>query len=350
MKQLKIALVQPPIIGHKDRGTGIYTDKLYQKLKAHNEVDVSLINIKDRLDKFNVVHYPYFDPFFLTLPLIKKKPTIVTVHDLIPLKYPQFFPKGIKGYSKWQIQKFSLKQSDAVITDSYSSKEDIIKYTGINKDKIQVIYLGVRDGFKIIESKKVLESVKKRLKLPEEFLLHVGDVNYNKNIEGLIKAFAIIHRSHPYLKLVLVGSGFVNNSPQLRKVKHLIESLNLADRVYFLDQVSINDLVVIYNLAKVYLQLSLAEGFGLPLLEAMACGTPVVASNRSSMLEIVGNSDILVDPEDYYEIANKVLDLLTDVSIYRCMKDKGLERVKIFTWEKTAKQTIEVYKKISLRN
>jgi len=345
-KTLNIALVKPPITGHQYRGTGIYTENIYIGLKKVNEISVNLISVKDGLERFDLIHYPYFDPFFLTLPLLKKRPTVVTVHDLIPLKFPRYFPKGVKGYLKWQIQKFSLGQSDAIITDSYSSKEDIIKYAGINKDKIRVIYLGIGDGFKIIESKKILESIKKKFKLPHDFLLHVGDVNYNKNIEGLIKVFAIIHKSYPDLELLLVGSGFINNSWQLQKIKHLIDSLNLADKVHFLAQVSIDDLVGIYNLAKVYLQLSLAEGFGLPVLEAMACGCPVVASNQSSLSEIAGDSSILVDPKDYPKAANAVTDLLADASKYRYMKSKGLARVKMFNWEKTAKQTIEVYKKV----
>mgnify|MGYP001570429698 FL=1 len=117
MKQIKIALVDPPLSGHKLRGTGIYTLELYKALQKQKEVIVSLVDIKSDFSAFDIVHYPYFDPFFLTLPIIKKKPTVVTVHDLIPLKFPKYFPKGIRGEIKWRIQKFSLRDIQAIITD-----------------------------------------------------------------------------------------------------------------------------------------------------------------------------------------------------------------------------------------
>lgn len=345
-QKIKVALIKPPLIGHQYRGTGEYARRLYYSLSKHREIDISLVDGKI-LDDFDIIHYPYFDPFFLTLPFFKKRKTVVTVHDLIPLKFPEHFPPGLRGSIKWQLQKLSLTKVDAVITDSFSSKKDIMKYTGMSEDKIHVIYLGVGEEFKIIHSNKILKGIKNKLKLPDEFILHVGDVNYNKNIEGLIKAFNIVRGSYLTLNLVLVGDGFVNPSPQLSQINRLINSLNLRDKVCFIGHVATDDLVGLYNLAKVYLQPSFAEGFGLPVLEACACGCPVVCSNQSSLPEIVENKAILVDPYKIENIAKGTLKVLNcDKNQYRGLVENGFSHVKKFTWSRCAFETVNIYKKI----
>lgn len=347
MKQkIKIALINPPLTGHKYRGTGEYTERLYTALRKTNKINVSLLNIRDNLGFFDLIHYPYFDPFFLTLPLHKQKPTVVTVHDLIPIKFPDNFPAGLRGKIKWWTQKTSLKSCQGIITDSNSSKEDVVRFTGINQDKIKVIYLGIGEQFKVIDSGEQLSKVKNRLKLPDDFILLVGDVNYNKNIRGLIRAFNIIINKYPLLSLVLIGKGFVDPSLQLSDIIQLIKSFRLNDKVHFISHVSTSDLIGIYNLAKVYLQPSYAEGFGLPVLEAMACGCPVVASNCSSLPEIVGDASATVDPYEVQDIANGCLKILSDEKSRNNIIQKGLKRARLFSWEKCAEETLEVYKNI----
>lgn len=346
-QRLKVALVNPPITGHKLRGTGIYTANLYQALKENAEVAVELINYEDNQHFFDIIHYPYFDPFFITLPVLKRKPTIVTIHDLIPIKYPQFLQRGVKGEIKWQIQKYSLKRSSAVITDSISSKQDICHFTGFDERKIHVIYLGVNAVFKPIKSTNYLNTIRKEIKLPEEFILHVGDVNYNKNIPGLLRAFAIVAEKISSLHLVLIGNGFIMPSKQLIEIQKMIKTLNLEDKVHLLGHVKTKDLVGIYNLASIYLQASFAEGFGLPILEAMACGCPVIASNISSLPELVDDAGILVDPLNHKEIAHKIIILFHDKKKGKELSRKGLVRSRLFTWKECADRTIDVYKKIS---
>lgn len=342
---IRVALIKPPITGHQYRGTGTYTSQLFTALKNIEKIDISAVDINDEVKSFDIIHYPYYDPFFLTLPIFKQKPTVVTVHDLIPMKFPDYFPAGIKGKIKWWIQKTSLKSCRAIITDSYASKEDIIKFAGIEEDKIKVIYLGIGEQFEIIKSKEILERAKNRLKLPDEFILHVGDVNHNKNIQGLLGAFKIILNKYPSLNLVLIGNGFTNSSSQLSQITQLIKSLRLSDKVISFSNITGSDLAAIYNLAKVYLEPSFAEGFGLPVLEAMACGCPVVASNCSSLPEIVGDAGITVNPYKKLDIANGCLKILSDVKRREDIIQKGLKRAKLFSWVKCAKETIEVYKK-----
>lgn len=346
---MKVALVKPQLAGHKMRGTGVYTDCLYHELRKQNNISVSLVKTGESFDNFDIVHFPYFDPFFLTLPIVKKKPTVVTIHDLIPLSFPKFFPRGVRGKLKWVLQKLSTRNVSAVITDSKASKKDIINYLKINRKKIQVIYLGVREEFRQIQSEKRLSATKLKLSLPSDFILNVGDVNYNKNILGIIKAFKQIIEKFPNLKLVFVGQGFIDNSPQLEEIKKLLNKLNLEKKVIRLGHIKLDNLVGLYNLAKVYLQPSFAEGFGLPVAEAMACGTPVVASNISCLLEVTGSAALLVDAGNPNQIAKGVIDLLQDEDKYKDLVQKGLARAKQFTWEKCARETMRIYERV-LRN
>lgn len=346
MKKINVALVSPPIGGHKFRGTGTYGEELFKALKRADLIDISWVKYGSDLQGFDLVHYPYFDPFFLTLPVVKVRPTAVTVHDLIPLIYPDQFPRGIRGEIKWFMQKLSLQGSRAVITDSLVSKADIRKFTGMDEEKIRVIYLGVRKEFKVLKSPDVLNYVRKKYHLPDNFILHVGDVNYNKNISGAIKAFSRLSGKHSGLYLVLVGRGFVEDSAQLRQLIDLISRLGLAGKVMRLGFIDLSDLVGVYNLAQVYLQLSYAEGFGLPLLEAMACGCPVIAGNLSSLPELAGDAAILVDPDKADKIALNISEIITDAGKRNKLIRKGLQRVTEFSWDKCARQTVEVYRQI----
>lgn len=344
---MKIAFVRPPIAGHLKRGTGTYGEELFKALKKIDSLQISQVDCGGDLSNFDIIHYPYFDPFFLTLPLMKVKPTIVTVHDLIPFKFPKYFPAGIKGGIKWFIQKLSLQGAKAVITDSVVSQKDITEFTGISKEKISVIYLGVRSECKLLKSADVLGRIREKYKLPQNFLLHVGDVNYNKNIPGIIKAFSRLSSKYDDLCLVLVGSGFVEDSPQLEQLISLISQLGLADKVKRLGFIDLSDLAGVYNLARVYLQLSFAEGFGLPVLEAMACGCPTVVSNISSLPELSGNASLLVDPYSEEDVISGIEKVLQDKEKRQGMIDAGLKWVKEFTWDKCAEETFEVYKSIT---
>src|SRR5690606_743268 len=137
----------------------------------------------------DIIHYPYFDPFFLTLPLKKRVKTIVTVHDLTPLVFPDAFPAGIKGKLSWQVQKYSLKSASAIIADSEASKKDIIRLTGIDSNKIHVVYLAAGEEFERLQlSDTRNKELRKKYKLPENFLLYVGDVTWNKNLPRLLDA------------------------------------------------------------------------------------------------------------------------------------------------------------------
>lgn len=346
MSKIRVALINPPLSGHKQRGTGTYTQELFKAIKNEELIDISMVEIDQNLSDFDLIHYPYFDPFFLTLPIMKSKPVVVTVHDFIPLLFPDKFPRGMRGEIKWLIQRKSLKGVKAIITDSYASKKDIVKFTGISEEKVNVIYLGVREEFKIISSKKILDDIREKYNLPHKFVLYVGDVNFNKNIPGIIKSFSDISKKVKDIHLVLVGNGFITSSIQLSDINNLISALGLEGKVIKLGFIGLSDLAGVYNLAQVYLHPSFVEGFGLPILEAMACGCPVVTSNTSSLPEISGDAAIKLDPKEYHEISQLIIKLVENNSFRDQLNKKGLEQVKKFGWDKCARETINIYKSV----
>jgi len=268
----------------------------------------------------------------------------VTIHDTIPLVFPEHYPPGVKGNLKFQIQKFSLKNVKAVITDSENSKKDIFKYLNYPKEKIYVIPLAPAKDFKVIKNKDFLDKIKRKYKLPEKFILYVGDVNYNKNVLGLIKAFADFRDQEKDFKLVLVGKAFLEED--LKETQEIIKLINLLDlnkNIIRLGWIPQEDLAGIYNSATVYCQPSFYEGFGLPVLEAMACGCPVVAANTSSLPEICGRAAIMFDPYNIKSIVEGIKMALNQKSD---LMAKGLRQVENFNWEKVAQKTYEVYQKV----
>src|SRR3989338_10564231 len=278
---MKIALVTPPLAGHRERGSGVYFNNLDKEMsKIGDGTNVIVVKLGQDLSGFDMVHYPYFDPFFLTLPLRKTIKRIVTVHDLIPLKYPRNFPKGVRGSLKWLWQMTALKKTDRIITDSRAAVADIEIITGIPMIKIKTIPLGVDDIYGSLSANQIRE-VKKRLALPVDFILYVGDINFNKNISLLLKSFAGLIYEFPKLYLVLVGKGFREPTSALGHLFKLIRELKIEKRTIIPQNLTDSDLAGLFQLAAVYVQPSIDEGFGLPVLEAMASGCPVVTAERS---------------------------------------------------------------------
>ncbi|MBI4089671.1 MAG: glycosyltransferase family 4 protein [Candidatus Levybacteria bacterium] len=345
--QLKVFIDRNPLKGgHAVRGVGAYTRNLLAALKKQKEIE-----LVEKTENCDVVHYPYFDLFFLTLPLIKPKPTVVTVHDVIPLIYPEHYKAGLRGLLKFQIQKYSLTAASAIITDSETSKKDIVRFLDVPQEKVHVAHLAAGNEFRKMEDGGWRVEIRKKYGLPERFILYVGDVNYNKNIPGLIQAFNHLtiqpSNNSTNLKLVLVGDVFKNETlPEIKEIFQLIKRLNLEDKIMAPGFVPTEELVYLYNLATVYCQPSFYEGFGLPVLEAMACGCPVVVAKTQSLVEIAGGAAIFVDPKDTKDIADGISKVINYRETRDMLSKSGIERAKEFSWGKTAKKTIEVYHKV----
>ncbi len=327
------------------RGVGRYTAALITYLKKTEKIQVFEGNWRQFQNRVDLIHFPNFDFYFSTLPLFKKKKIIVTVHDCIPLVFPKYFPAGIKGKMIFFSQKLSLKNVSAVLADSENSKKDIIKFLSVPERKVFRVYLAADSYYKkIIVKDGEKEELFKKYGLKNDFILYVGDVNYNKNLLNTIRAF---EKAKVDLDLVLIGKAFENiGLVEVRGLLALIKELKIQDRVKILGFVSDQELVFFYNLAVVYCQPSLYEGFGLQILEAMACGCPVVTANVSSMPEVAGKAAILVEPSDVNSIAWGIKRATLDRDLRCKMIKLGFEQAKNFSWAKTAQETIKVYEKV----
>jgi len=342
---MRIAIDATPLeTGHKKRGIGIYTRKLIENLKATDRTNEYILFTRGQeLPKVDLVHYPYFDLFFLTLPLKKPYKTVVTIHDLIPLVFPQFYPLGLRGKIKFQIQKFSVKPVSAIITDSENSKKDVVRFLKFPEDKVHVVYLAADEIFKPAKDKDFLEKVRRKYNLPEKFILYVGDVNLHKNLKKLLAAIAKVN-----WPLVAVGEALTNeNLIETKELLSEIKKLQIEKKVLRLGFVKEEDLVGIYNLATLLVKPSLYEGFGLPVLEAMSCGLPVASSNASSLPEVGGNAPVYFDPNSESEMTSAIETIIKfyekDRAKYDELKMKGIAQAKKFFWEKTARETIKIY-------
>ncbi len=325
--------------GHKDRGIGSYTKSLLSKLK--DIMEVQEFEKIDEVTNTDVVFYPFFDLFKASLPLKKRYSTVVMIHDVIPLLFPKFYPAGVKGKINLYRQILSLGSVSAVVTNSEVSKRDIAKYLKIDLGKIYPIFLAAGDQFKKISDKNSLNKVKLKYKLPDRFVLYVGGVNFNKNILNIAEAC-----KRAGVNLVLVGSGFSNrdslNHPELKSFAQFIKNYSNDSQIHILGFVPDEDLVSIYNLADMLLLVSFYEGFGLPILEAQACGVPVITSSVSSMPEVAGDGAILVDPENVSSISEAIMSVNKNEKLRKELVVKGFLNNKKYSWDKSAKETFEV--------
>ena len=269
----------------------------------------------------------FHSPSFVSSPFIKTK-MIMTIHDLNHLRFPQYYSPFHKYYYKYIVKPSALK-CERILTVSEFSKNEIVNWLKCGRDKVIVTYNGVDSKFKIVKDKSLLSKVKEKYKLPEKFVLYIGNLKPHKNVETLIKAMSVVDDN---IKLVINGK--VNES-----LDKIINTYKLKDRINFIGYVDDDDLPIIYNLAEVFVFPSLYEGFGLPPLEAMACGCPTIVSNTSSLPEVVGDVGYKFNPNDYEklgELINKSLNIKYDVN-------KLIERSSYFNWGKTYSKTIKLY-------
>ncbi|MFQ5812563.1 MAG: glycosyltransferase family 4 protein [Anaerolineae bacterium] len=284
----------------------------------------------------DVLHSPDFIP-----PFRRNCKSVITIHDLAFLLYPHFLTKESARYYG-QIDE-AVKRTDHIIADSESTKQDTIRLLGVPEHKITVIYLSASPIYRPVNDQAILEQTKSKYHITSDFILFVSTVEPRKNLPALLKAYRQLLDSYKAeVKLVVVGRrGWLSE-----EVLALVDELKLTNDVLFLGRVPVEDLLHLYNAAQLLVQPSFYEGFGLPPLEAMACGTPVVVSNVSSLPEVVGDAGLLVDPEDVSELTVAIWRVLTDQALRAELIAKGLKRAQCFSWEKTALQTLELYRRV----
>lgn len=350
---MKIAIdVSPLESGHKVRGVGFYLNHLKDAFgKYFPEHEYIFFTSQVPSQGVDVIHYPYFDPFFNHPPYVGSIPTVVTVHDLTPIKFSRHFPAGMRGRLRWELNRRALARCSAVITDSDSSTHDVRRLIPINPEKVSTVYLAAGEEFKQVSfsSKKKTELMRK-YGLPEKFALYVGDVTWNKNLPRLLKAAVTAT-----IPLVLVGKAieekdFDRNNPWNKDRIEVQKFIAANKSLQPLGFVSSEDLVSLYNLATVFVMPSLYEGFGLPVIEAMQSGCPVITSKEGSLEEVAGDSAYYVDAYNAESIAQGLTEVFNSDLLQNQLSNKGLKRAQEFSWKKTASDTIEVYKKITDKN
>lgn len=333
------ALVSPD----QYRGIGVYTKVLADNLAGFDKKNnYTLMSGDLKASNYDILLMPYFSPF--SLQLLKTNPgkVILTIHDLIPIKYPEKFPRGIKAELFWRLNLHLLKKVRLVITDSEVSKNDIMRFTGLNKDKIKVIYPAVTDNYRILP-KNSLSIVRKKYRLPDRFILYVGDCNWNKNVLTLVIASLKLKAN-----LVLVGKVFTDtnidfNHPWNQSIKEVNEITKGCNNIIKLGFVPSEDLVKIYNLANVYVQPSFDEGFGYSVIEAMKCGCPVISSYGGSLKEVSDEAAIYFNPQITDQLSKLIIKLEKDPRLRTLLVQKGLKRSRLFSLNKLLSDITNVY-------
>jgi glycosyltransferase involved in cell wall biosynthesis len=297
--------------------------------------EIGLFGLRTKVDKVDVFHEPHY-----TLPIGIGNISVVTIHDIIHLRFPQLFGRFQRLYS-YSMIRHSVRHSRFVIADSEFTKKDILSTFRLNPDKIKVIHLGVSEQYRPLRGHGQLDDFRKRFGIQRPFILYVGNVKPHKGIDILLTAFGQV-RKKVDMDLVLVGGSILQD----RVLGSLAQGAGIDDRILELGRLNEEDLVMAYNAAEVLVMPSRYEGFGLPALEAMACGTPVLVSNAASLPEIVDDAAIIFKVGNSRELADALLRLLKEPALRREMIKKGREQARKFTWIQTAKQTLDLYEQI----
>jgi len=266
--------------------------------------------------------------------------SVVTLHDVFPWSCPGASTTlDTIIYRHWLPR--LARRVDAVITVSQASKADIIRYLGVSPNSIRVIYEGVNPAYRPLSAAQ-LAAARARYALPRGYLLYVGSIEARKNLARLLRAYAALRREGEERPLALVGVRRWNAGPILAA----LAELRLQEHVIFTGYVAEADLPALYGGADLFVFPSLYEGFGLPPLEAMACGAPVVCSNAASLPEVVGDAALTVDPTDVEALAQAMRQVLSDESLRADLRARGLRRARQFTWERAAQETAALYREV----
>jgi glycosyltransferase involved in cell wall biosynthesis len=289
-----------------------------------------------RADLFHAPHY--------VLPALTPCRSIVTIHDCIHLMFPEYLPGKLAHLYAQLFFWVAANRSARVLTVSEASKRDIVRFFPIPSDKVDVIYNAIDDRFSEPPDAAQLDQVRERYQLHDRFLLYSGNVKPHKNLERLIDAFARLQSAGGSdIKLLITGSE-ISRYATLRRAVH---RYNLHKHVRFLGFLTADTLAALYHLADAFVFPSLYEGFGLPPLEAMATGTPVLTSNVSSLPEVVGDAALLVDPRDPEAIAEGMHQILTDEPMRQRLITRGRARASDFSWETSVRRVLEIYREVA---
>lgn len=291
-----------------------------------------------RKQRIDLMHYPNFN-----VPLASGCPFVVTIHDLIYNLYPEECPSKIAHLYARFMMKHAMKRAKIVVTDSEYSKRDLMRYFHLTEKKIRVILIGADELCEHSERANTMNAAELALKprygIEGRYIFYVGKHHGYKNIATLVQAFMTHQEVYQQTQLVIAGK----RDPRRHELYDLAACLDPDGRIIFTDFVEDEGLFDLYRGASLFVFPSLYEGFGLPPLEAMACGVPVICSNAASLPEVVGDAAILVDPLNIREMADAMRAVLLDAELHRSLQAKGYAQTRQFSWERAARQLVEVY-------
>jgi glycosyltransferase involved in cell wall biosynthesis len=273
-------------------------------------------------------------------PLLTPCPVVVTVYDLSFIRYPEAF----RPFNRWYLSRFTpaaVRRARRVIAISESTRQDIVQWLGVPPDRVDVIYCGTDSAFHPLD-RTAVDDFRRSRGLPKRFVLFVGTLEPRKNVQGLITAYARWRQGNPDVPTLVVAGA---KGWYYEQVFQSVQALGLADDVLFPGYVAAQDLPLWYNAASLLIYPSRFEGFGLPLLEAMACGTPVICSNASSLPEVAGDAAVLVAPDEDVQLCEAMARVWGDNALRQTMAERGLDRARSFTWERAARQTVQTYER-----
>lgn len=347
---MKIAIDSGPLSdGNAGRGIGVYTKLLAESLVEYVSTKNSSIDLIDvsntqSIEKYDIVHFPYFDFFSHTLKVPAKTNVVVTVHDTIPLIYPEHYPPGVKGKISYFRQKRALQHVSAVVTDSETSKKDIVRFLGIAENNVTPIYLAPT-----IEAEKMgvrAKDVLQKYGISYPFVLYVGDVNWNKNLVRLAESCERIKKH-----LVVVGKRAASDNYDRNHVENM-PLLELQTRfgnspyIHRIGFVLAEELPLLMKNATLLCQPSYYEGFGLSVLDAMSIGIPTVCAKTQALVELYESASVFFDPYDVRDMSHRIKEVFENKKMQAKLTKAGLELSKQFSWKKTAEETFQVYVKI----
>jgi len=285
----------------------------------------SWINLKDK--NIDVFYYPHYN-----LPYIIHKNSVFTIHDFTQFRFPEYFGKNKVKIAKLILNN-AVKKAKKIIVVSKSTLNDFYWYFPEFKEKAVVIYNGVSKKFKILEDKKKKDFLIRNK--PGRYILFIGNNKPHKNISGLISSFLEIKKEFKDFKLVIISKGF--------NLKELSIENKIKDDISVLDSVSDDELVYYYNCAYMFVLPSYYEGFGLPAIEAMACGCPVVTSNVSSLPEVGGDAAFYINPYDRSSLTEGMRKIISNNDLRSQLIEKGIDRARLFSWKNTARMYLGVF-------
>jgi len=290
-----------------------------------------------------IIHYPAsigpWLPGSLARSMLRR--SVVTVHDLAYLKFPDRFPASRRLYYRVAMLR-GARRAAHIIADSESTKRDLVELGGIAAGRVTVVYAGVEKTFTPVNDAHVIETVREKYALPERFYLFVGTIEPRKNVSCIVEAFRTLAHEQD-IDLVVAGRcGW-----RFQNLYRRIETAGLTDRILMPGRIDDQDLPAVYSCAEAFVWPTLYEGFGLPLLEAMACGTPVISSAIDVVKEVVGSAAVLVDPRSPAELADAMQRVVSSQTLRDEMVGQGLDRARQFPWERSAEKTIAVYRQVA---